>query len=1188
MKILNRFKSRSIKVRHPYFNDHYYKSVNKDLKRVDYWKHFRDFGIIELRNPAAFIDTAFTILGNKERVLDIAALKKHLASNAPKSIIFNADNYRKKARLNAKLSYLESVQHFNEVGWKKNISPNDFFDIEFYLDTYQDIKLAEINPLIHYTIYGSAEGRIPFEGFTQTKLERKEFWNFSKFNSITDLEHLIISKDSKLSTYYDQGSEYYKSFYKSKTPDTKRSEKTDFIKRIFNADYYAMNNPDLKDIDLFWHYTNYGHLEGRKPNILFDPIYYRSSYELSDNQDPIEHYLDNYSNSEINPHPLFQTSEYLQVSDYVYNNKVSPLTHYLANPKDIIPNKLFDDDFYKYQLEEMDIDMEKTANPFLHYMREGSALGISPNKAFDPFQFKLVRDQNVSKIGLLYTTLYSLYLQKRNIEYAPNWKNFLVDYKFKNSEATKMLFVTHDASWTGAPLIIKHISNAYKQKYSIVNINLILRHGGDLTDSFRAIGPTYEIQNFNDYNKLQNEVRELIDFIGLTEGDIVFVNSAESRMILKTLKSYKLSVVTLVHEMAYYYNKNAWKEIDQYSDITVFPSQIVKKHALANTSFDNSKVIVRGQGIFPDKIITSNKKTDRLKLLQSFKLPKESVVVLGCGSIIERKGVHLFVQTAINTLQHYVESEEKPLYFLWLGKRPEKEDEYFKRIKEDITLSGFEDKIQFIGAHKITNYIFNGSDVFFMCSKGDPFPCVVLEAMNAALPVICFDGTGGYCEIIDHEKNGRIFPFGDITSCSNSILDYIQNPKIKHEEGLNAKSFIDTNYTYDSYINDLTKAVLTRPILNLDVQTTLKKKINNKYPYVIFAIEDYWISGVNTVIINTVRGLLAMGFETHVVITQIISKTHINDIPADIPYKELPLYDNDEQHRKEKLLEHIKIYSPCFFLPHTDYLASSLSKELSEIEDIKVIGVLHADDEEHYEHGYQLGRYWDNIVCVSPLIAEKMLKLNPSFSEKTSYILNGIEIPNYCNSSLLGKFDNMDPIKIIYTGRVIQYQKRVLDFVEIADLLEKEAIPFQLTIVGDGPEYNELKDKMSDHVLKKQVILTGKQTREELFQLLKENHVFTLISDFEGLPMSLLEGMAHYCIPLVSHIQSGITDILTDKYNSLIFPIGDYSTFVKLIKAVIINKSNNKTLALNTFNTLKSKKLTVHDMAFEYSKLIEK
>ena len=45
------------------------------------------------------------------------------------------------------------------VGYKKDYSPSEKFDTEFYYNTYHDIKHVNMNPLVHYINFGQKEGR---------------------------------------------------------------------------------------------------------------------------------------------------------------------------------------------------------------------------------------------------------------------------------------------------------------------------------------------------------------------------------------------------------------------------------------------------------------------------------------------------------------------------------------------------------------------------------------------------------------------------------------------------------------------------------------------------------------------------------------------------------------------------------------------------------------------------------------------------------------------------------------------------------------------------------------------------------------------------------------------------------------------------------------------------------------------
>ena len=52
--------------------------------------------------------------------------------------------------------------HYEEYGWKEGRNPSALFDTNDYLNAYADVKAAGVDPLVHYLEYGQAEGRTAF------------------------------------------------------------------------------------------------------------------------------------------------------------------------------------------------------------------------------------------------------------------------------------------------------------------------------------------------------------------------------------------------------------------------------------------------------------------------------------------------------------------------------------------------------------------------------------------------------------------------------------------------------------------------------------------------------------------------------------------------------------------------------------------------------------------------------------------------------------------------------------------------------------------------------------------------------------------------------------------------------------------------------------------------------------------
>ncbi len=358
-----------------------------------------------------------------------------------------------------------------------------------------------------------------------------------------------------------------------------------------------------------------------------------------------------------------------------------------------------------------------------------------------------------------------------------------------------ILFVTHEVTRTGAPLIILKIAEDLAKLHNVFPIILVCNSDGELESTFRKVGPTYDIVHWNETVLLKWEMNHLIQ--GLKEKFDVktaYVNSAESRQILPYFHKNGIEkVITLVHEMGNYYPKDSWKIINDNSDKVVFPANFVKRLAMENSAFDESKTIVKGQGLLKPEILDADLFECRASIRTELGLPENSIIILGCGTPIPRKGIDIFVLTATSVLNNY--KGDAPIYFIWLGDGPA--NEYQLWTQRDIEQSGWQENIRFLNSREDTIPFFVGSDVFFMTSRGDPLPCVVHEALAAGLPVVAFENAGGFVEILDKHE---VIPYGDLTNASNTITklceDKMHRQMLAHHAREKAEAF-----SFEAYSN---------------------------------------------------------------------------------------------------------------------------------------------------------------------------------------------------------------------------------------------------------------------------------------------------------------------------------------------------------------------------------------------------
>jgi hypothetical protein len=88
---------------------------------------------------------------------------------------------------------------------------------------------------------------------------------------------------------------------------------------------------------------------------------------------------------------------------------------------------------------------------------------------------------------------------------------------------------------------------------------------------------------------------------------------------------------------------------------------------------------------------------------------------------------------------------------------------------------------------------------------------------------------------------------------------------------------------------------------------------------------------------------------------------------------------------------------------------------------------------------------------------------------------------------------------------------------------------------GRGPELEKTKESLEDlHAVR----FRGEVPNAEISALLRAQDVFVLLSDYEGLPLSLLEAMGEGVVPVISDLKSGTGDVVTER-NGLKVKVGD-------------------------------------------------
>jgi glycosyltransferase involved in cell wall biosynthesis len=93
-------------------------------------------------------------------------------------------------------------------------------------------------------------------------------------------------------------------------------------------------------------------------------------------------------------------------------------------------------------------------------------------------------------------------------------------------------------------------------------------------------------------------------------------------------------------------------------------------------------------------------------------------------------------------------------------------------------------------------------DVFAMPSRTDSFGIVYLEAWANGLPVVAA-AAGGVPEVVTHEQNGLLVPFGDVPALAESIARMVDHPDYARQLGNSGRTLLESGYTWDDRFRTL-------------------------------------------------------------------------------------------------------------------------------------------------------------------------------------------------------------------------------------------------------------------------------------------------------------------------------------------------------------------------------------------------
>lgn len=185
-------------------------------------------------------------------------------------------------------------------------------------------------------------------------------------------------------------------------------------------------------------------------------------------------------------------------------------------------------------------------------------------------------------------------------------------------------------------------------------------------------------------------------------------------------------------------------------------------------------------------------------------------------------------------------------------------------------------------------------------------------------------------------------------------------------------------------------------------------------------------------------------------------------------------------------------------------------------------------------------RWQDRVIAVSDEVRESIGRNLPPKPSVTT-IVNGVDCEVFSRDLSLRalvreQFGLSEQDLLVGTVAVFRKQKRLDLWLEVARRVSREFDNVHFVIVGDGPERDVVERLVVEFGLEERVHLPG--LRSDVLAYYSAMDTFVMSSDFEGLPVALLEAMA--CgVPVVCTKAGGIAEVVRDGVEGLLTNLRD-------------------------------------------------
>jgi glycosyltransferase involved in cell wall biosynthesis len=245
--------------------------------------------------------------------------------------------------------------------------------------------------------------------------------------------------------------------------------------------------------------------------------------------------------------------------------------------------------------------------------------------------------------------------------------------------------------------------------------------------------------------------------------------------------------------------------------------------------------------------------------------------------------------------------------------------------------------------------------------------------------------------------------------------------------------------------------------------------------------------------------------------------------------------------------------------------AGFLGRLVHKLHGIPVLYTEHNKQERYHFITRTINKYSFNFqtACISvgdEVEGSIQKNIHPSVAVRT--IRNGVDTKYFIRNENEGKALRQKlgislDAPVIANVAVFRIQKRLIAWLQVIEQLKKKHPTLKAFLVGDGPLASQISQTITELHLEDTVILPG--LVEEVRPWLSATDVFCMTSEFEGLPLALLEAMSMETA-VVATAAGGVAEVIQPGVNGLLAEVENLHEIPALVERVLADPSLSKRL----------------------------